>query len=53
MVSFSDLGIGPAIVQVLERQGIVEPFEVQTETIPDSLLGRDVCLLYTSDAADE
>lgn len=43
MVSFSDLGIGPAIVQVLERQGIVEPFEVQTETIPDSLLGRDVC----------
>jgi len=43
VVSFSDLGIGPAIVQVLERQGIVEPFEVQTETIPDSLLGRDVC----------
>ncbi len=43
MVSFSDLGIGPAIVQALERQGITEPFEVQTETIPDSLLGRDVC----------
>ena len=43
MVSFSDLGIGPAIVQALERQGIIEPFEVQKETIPDSLLGRDVC----------
>ena len=43
MVSFSDLGIGPAIVQALERQGITEPFEVQKETIPDSLLGRDVC----------
>ena len=43
MVSFSDLGIGPAIVQVLERQGIVEPFEVQKETIPDTLLGKDVC----------
>ena len=43
MASFSDLGIDPAIVQVLERQGIVEPFEVQTETIPDSLLGKDVC----------
>ena len=39
MVSFSDLGIGPAIVQALERQGITEPFEVQKETIPDSLLG--------------
>jgi superfamily II DNA/RNA helicase len=43
VVSFSDLGIGPAIVQALERQGIIEPFEVQKETIPDSLLGRDVC----------
>ena len=43
MASFSDLGIDPAIVQVLERQGIIEPFEVQTETIPDSLLGKDVC----------
>ena len=43
MASFSDLGIDPAIVQVLERQGIIEPFEVQTETIPDTLLGKDVC----------
>jgi superfamily II DNA/RNA helicase len=43
VASFSDLGIDPAIVQVLERQGIIEPFEVQTETIPDSLLGKDVC----------
>ncbi len=43
MVSFSDLGIGPAIVQALVKQGIEEPFEVQKETIPDSLLGRDVC----------
>ena len=43
MVSFSDLGIGPDIIKALERQGILEPFEVQRETIPDSLLGRDVC----------
>jgi len=43
VASFSDLGIDPAIVQVLERQGIIEPFEVQTETIPDTLLGKDVC----------
>ena len=43
MVSFSDLGIGPAIVKELNKQGISEPFEVQKESIPDSLLGRDVC----------
>ena len=43
MVSFSDLGIGPAIVRELNKQGISEPFEVQKESIPDSLLGRDVC----------
>ena len=43
MVSFSDLGIGPAIVRELKKQGISEPFEVQKESIPDSLLGRDVC----------
>ena len=43
MVSFSDLGIGPAIVKELNKQGITEPFEVQKESIPDSLLGRDVC----------
>ena len=27
----------------LERQGITEPFEVQRESIPDSIQGRDVC----------
>jgi len=43
VVSFSDLGIGPAIVRELNKQGISEPFEVQKESIPDSLLGRDVC----------
>jgi len=37
------LGIGPAIVRELNKQGISEPFEVQKESIPDSLLGRDVC----------
>tara|TARA_Y100000994_G_scaffold35194_3_gene25802 strand:+ start:635 stop:2017 length:1383 start_codon:yes stop_codon:yes gene_type:complete len=43
VVSFSDLGIGPAIVKELNKQGITDPFEVQKESIPDSLLGRDVC----------
>ena len=43
MVRFSDLGIGPDLVIALERQGITEPFEVQRESIPDSIQGRDVC----------
>tara|TARA_Y100000766_G_scaffold96845_1_gene82642 strand:+ start:10404 stop:11945 length:1542 start_codon:yes stop_codon:yes gene_type:complete len=43
MVSFSDLGVEPILVQTLKRQGILEPFEVQRESIPDGMLGRDVC----------
>ena len=43
MVSFSDLGIEPLLVDALKQQGIVEPFEVQRESIPDAMLGRDVC----------
>lgn len=31
------------MVDVLRDEGIEEPFEVQTKTIPESLLGRDVC----------
>ena len=43
MVSFSDLGIEPALVNALRTQGILEPFEVQRESIPDGMLGKDVC----------
>ena len=43
MVSFSDLGIEPALVNALNKQGITEPFEVQLESIPDGMLGKDVC----------
>ena len=43
MVSFSDLGIEPVLVNALKTQGILEPFEVQRESIPDAMLGRDVC----------
>ncbi len=43
MVSFSDLGVSGRIVDVLRNQGITEPFEVQTESIPDGMLGHDVC----------
>ena len=42
-VSFLDLGIDPALVRTLDEQGITEPFEVQRETIPDSMLGNDIC----------
>ena len=43
MVSFSDLGIEPVLVNALKTHGILEPFEVQRESIPDAMLGRDVC----------
>ena len=43
LVRFSDLGVGPGLVDVLRDEGIEEPFEVQKKTIPEALLGRDVC----------
>ena len=43
MVSFSDLGVSGRIVNALRKQGIEEPFEVQRESIPDGMLGHDVC----------
>ena len=43
MVRFSDLGIEPGLIEVLAQQGIEEPFEVQTEAIPDAMLGKDIC----------
>ena len=42
-VSFFDLGIDPGLVRALAQQGIDEPFEVQRETIPDAMLGNDIC----------
>ena len=42
-MSFSKLGIAPAVVKVLKEQGIKELFEVQAETIPAMLQGKDVC----------
>ena len=40
---FADLGVPPALAEVLERQGIAVPFPIQTVTLPDCLAGRDVC----------
>ncbi len=41
-VSFSSLGVPAPITKALDRQGITAPFEIQRETIPDALAGRDV-----------
>ena len=42
-LKFADLGVSPQMSHELKRAGFEEPFEVQRETIPDMLLGRDVC----------
>ena len=42
-MSFLDLGVEPAIVYQLKKQGITEPFEVQEAAIPETLLGKDIC----------
>jgi superfamily II DNA/RNA helicase len=42
MGSFQDLGISDALAEVLSSQGINEPFEVQVESIPPSMEGKDV-----------
>lgn len=39
---FADLGVPADLVDRLERNGITEPFDIQTATIPDALAGRDV-----------
>ena len=40
--TFADLGVPPALVGVLTRQGITEPTPVQALVVPDALAGRDV-----------
>ena len=39
---FAALGVPAALVKSLSRQGINEPFAIQTATMPDALSGRDV-----------
>ncbi|MEV4692136.1 DEAD/DEAH box helicase [Micromonospora echinospora] len=41
-VDFASLGLPRQLVEVLARQGITAPFEIQRATLPDSLAGRDV-----------
>jgi len=42
MTTFADLGVPAELVAVLARDGITEPFPIQTATIPDGIAGRDV-----------
>jgi superfamily II DNA/RNA helicase len=39
---FAALGVPERLVRALKREGITEPFEIQTATLPDALSGRDV-----------
>lgn len=41
-MSFLALGVPADLVDILEQNGISEPFEIQQATIPDALAGRDV-----------
>jgi superfamily II DNA/RNA helicase len=40
--SFADLGVGEPLTKVLAARGILEPFPIQVQTLPDTLAGRDV-----------
>ncbi len=41
-VRFADLGLPAELVEVLDRNLITEPFEIQALAIPDALIGRDI-----------
>src|SRR5580693_4051750 len=40
--TFADLGVPTRLINVLTAQGIVTPFPIQVDTLPDTLAGRDV-----------
>ena len=39
---FAELGVNAALVKVLAKQGITQPFPIQRATLTDALAGRDV-----------
>ncbi|MFI5046137.1 MAG: DEAD/DEAH box helicase [Acidimicrobiia bacterium] len=41
--TFAGLGIPAGLSDALARDGIIEPFPIQTLTIADALAGRDIC----------
>jgi ATP-dependent RNA helicase RhlE len=42
MTDFRSLGVSEAVVDVLARQGIESPFQIQTLVIPEALRGGDI-----------
>ena len=42
MTTFAALGTPKALADTLTAQGIIEPFPIQVDTLPDTLAGRDV-----------
>jgi len=42
MADFESLGLTPALLKTVEKQGFTEPTPIQLKTIPQLLLGRDV-----------
>jgi len=40
--TFAELGVPARLVNALTAQGIVTPFPIQVDTLPDTLAGRDV-----------
>lgn len=40
--TFADLGVRGPLVKALESAGIMSPFPIQIDTLPDTLAGRDV-----------
>ena len=40
--TFTQLGLPPALVAALGRQGIAAPFAIQAATLPDAIAGRDI-----------
>ena len=40
--SFADLGISRPVASQLTKQGITEPFAIQSQVVPDALAGHDV-----------
>jgi superfamily II DNA/RNA helicase len=41
-LTFASLGVPSELTEIMARDGIREPFPIQTATLPDSLAGRDV-----------
>ena len=47
---FAALGVTPALVRALHRQGITDPTPVQAAVIPDALAGHDVLARARTDS---